>query len=412
MPPQPPCAEKILILNAKYKAIKSCLNEKGKRLWAAIEATSYGRGGFTAVCIATGLSKRTLSTGIKELQNRIPSKTQRTRNAGGGRKKASQKYPGLLSALEQLVDPTAKGDPESHLRWTNKITRHLTGALKTQGYNVSYVTTSTLLHELGYSLQVNHKALEKSSHEDRDNQFRFINNSISGMHNYGQPTISVDTKKKEIIGNYKNNGKELRKQKSPRRVNCHDFPDLRLGKVVPYGVYDIGKNKGWVSVGISADTAQFAVNTIRTWWYKMGVLMYPEAEDLLITADCGGSNGYRVKLWKVELQKLSDELRLKIHVRHFPPGTSKWNKIEHRLFSYISKNWKGQPLITRETVVNLIANTKTTKGLEVCAVLDENEYESGLEIDDAVIAGLNIAGAVFHPEWNYTISPRFGLVSV
>ena len=354
MPPPPPCVEKISVLNTKYQAIKSCLNEKGKRLWAAVEATSYGRGGFNAVCIATGLSKRTLSTGIKELQSGILSKTQRTRNTGGGRKKSSKKYPGLVGALEQLVDPTAKGDPESHLRWTNKSTRHLTGVLKTQGYNISYVTTSMLLHELGYSLQVNHKAIEKSSHEDRNSQFLFINNSISGMHNYGQPTISVDTKKKEIIGNYKNNGKELRKQKTPRRVNGHDFPDPRLGKVVPYGVYDIGKNKGWVSVGISADTAQFAVNTIRTWWYKMGVLNYPKAEDLLITADCGGSNGYRVKLWKVELQKLSDELRLKIHVRHFPPGTSKWNKIEHRLFSYISKNWQGQPLITRETVVNLI----------------------------------------------------------
>ena len=412
MPPPPPCAEKISVLNAKYQAIKSCLNEKGKRLWAAVEAISYGRGGFNAVCIATGLSTRTLSTGIKELQSGAFSKTQRTRNTGGGRKKSSKKYPGLVGALEQLVDPTAKGDPESHLRWTNKSTRHLTEVLKTQGYNVSYVTTSTLLHELGYSLQVNHKAIEKSSHEDRNSQFLFINNSISGMHNYGQPTISVDTKKKEIIGNYKNNGKELRKQKTPRRVNGHDFPDPRLGKVVPYGVYDIGKNKGWVSVGISADTAQFAVNTIRTWWYKMGVLNYPKAEDLLITADCGGSNGYRVKLWKVELQKLSDELQLKIHVRHFPPGTSKWNKIEHRLFSYISKNWQGQPLITRETVVNLIANTKTTKGLEVQAVLDENEYESGLEIGEAVIAGLNIVGDTFHPEWNYTISPRLGLVIV
>jgi hypothetical protein len=226
------------------------------------------------------------------------------------------------------------------------------------------------------------------------------------MQNYDQPTISVDTKKKELIGNYKNNGQEYRKKDQPLKVKDHDFPDPRLGKVVPYGIYDIGKNKGWVSVGISGDTAKFAVNTIRTWWYKMGVQTYPEAEDLLITADCGGSNGYRVRLWKVELQKLANELGLKIHVRHFPPGTSKWNKIEHRLFSYISKNWRGKPLITRETVVNLIANTRTSKGLEVQAVLDLNEYQVGLEVDDAEIAGINIKGANFHPEWNYTISPN------
>jgi len=342
------------------------------------------------VCIATGLSKRTLSTGIKELQSGILSKTQRTRNTGGGRKKSSKKYPGLVGALEQLVDPTAKGDPESHLRWTNKSTRHLTGVLKTQGYNISYVTTSMLLHELGYSLQVNHKAIEKSSHEDRNSQFLFINNSISGMHNYGQPTISVDTKKKEIIGNYKNNGKELRKQKTPRRVNGHDFPDPRLGKVVPYGVYDIGKNKGWVSVGISADTAQFAVNTIRTWWYKMGVLNYPKAEDLLITADCGGSNGYRVKLWKVELQKLSDELRLKIHVRHFPPGTSKWNKIEHRMFSFITQNWRGKPLVDRATIVNLIGSTKTKEGLKIRCELDPKTYPKGIKVPDAQLEKVKI----------------------
>lgn len=406
MPPQPPRLDKISILSQKYNAIQDCLNEKGKRLWAAVEATSYGRGGFNAVCIATGLSTATLARGIKELQATAKLKTGQVRARGGGRKKLSTKFPSLIHALEQLVDPTAKGDPESHLRWTSKSVRHLTEALQKQGHKVSRQTTASLLHELGYSLQVNQKTLQGSSHEDRDNQFRFINNSISGMQNYGQPTISVDTKKKELIGNYRNNGQEYRKKECPIQVNDHDFPDARLGKVVPYGIYDIGKNKGWESVGISADTAQFAVNTIRTWWYKMGKQLYPAAEDLLITADCGGSNGYRVKLWKVELQKLANELRIKIHVRHFPPGTSKWNKIEHRLFSYISKNWRGKPLITRETVVNLIANTKTSTGLEVLAVLDENVYLPGIEVEDTEVAGLNIQGAKFHPEWNYTIAPQ------
>jgi hypothetical protein len=406
MPPPAPCLKQISILREKYKSIKSCLNEKGKRLWAAVEVTSCSRGGFNAVCIATGLSSATISRGIRELQTATYSKAEGVRDPGGGRKKITEKCPDLIGALEKLVDPTAKGDPESHLRWTSKSVRHLSENLKKQGYKISHQTTASLLYELGYSLQVNQKSLQGTSHEDRDNQFRFINNSISGMHNYDQPTISVDTKKKELIGNYKNNGQEYRKKDHPLKVNDHDFPDPRLGKVVPYGVYDIGKNKGWVSVGISGDTAQFAVNTIRTWWYKMGVQAYPEAEDLLITADCGGSNGYRVRLWKVELQKLANELSLKIHVRHFPPGTSKWNKIEHRLFSYISKNWRGNPLITRETVVNLIANTRTNKGLEVQSVLDVNEYQVGLKVDDAEISGLNIKGANFHPEWNYTISPN------
>lgn len=409
MPPPAPCIRRISILSEKYKAIKSCLNEKGKRLWAAVEVSSYeGRGGFNAVCIATGLSTATVSKGLRELKVAAHSKMDGVRESGGGREKISRRFPGVLEALEKLVDPTAKGDPESHLRWTSKSVRHLAAVLRKLGFQISHQTTASLLCELGYSLQVNQKALQGTSHEDRDNQFRFINNSVSGMQNYDQPVISVDTKKKELIGNFKNNGQEYRPKNCPIKVNDHDFPDPRLGKVVPYGIYDIGKNKGWVSVGISADTAQFAVNTIRTWWYKMGIQIYPDAEDLLITADCGGSNGYRVRLWKIELQKLANETGLKIHVRHFPPGTSKWNKIEHRLFSYISKNWRGKPLITREVVVNLIAGTRTNNGLEIQAVLDENDYPTGLEIDDSEMAGLNIVGANFHPEWNYTISPSLG----
>jgi hypothetical protein len=268
------------------------------------------------------------------------------------------------------------------------------------------MTVATLLQELDYSLQANKKTLEGSQHEDRDAQFNYINTCVLMLQKKNQPTISVDTKKKELIGEYKNHGKEFQKKGQPLKVNTHDFPDKRLGKVAPYGIYDIGKNKGWVSVGISADTAEFAVNSIRTWWYKMGECVYPSATELLITADCGGSNGNRVRLWKYELQKLADETGLKINVRHFPPGTSKWNKIEHRLFSYITKNWRGRPLVSRETVVNLIANTKTDTGLEVRAILDENAYNKGIKISDDELASLNIKGDIFHPEWNYSLLPR------
>jgi DNA-binding transcriptional regulator GbsR (MarR family) len=392
-------------IKRKYEAVSSCLNEKGYRLWAAAEALSYDYGGISLVSRATGLSRTTIHQGIKEIQD-SSSNVKTVRRAGGGRKKYSTQQPDLVKALDALVEPTAKGDPMVPLRWTSKSTRNLANDLKTQGYGVGHVTVSTLLHELDYSLQVNKKTLEKSSHADRDAQFRYINDSVVAMHKKDQPTISVDTKKKEIIGAYKNNGQDLCKKGQPTKVNTHDFPDPRLGKVVPYGVYDIGKNKGWVSVGISSDTAEFAVNTIRTWWYKQGKEHYPSASELLITADCGGSNGYRVRLWKYELQKLADEVGLSIHVRHFPPGTSKWNKIEHRLFSYISKNWRGRPLLTRETVVNLIANTTTKNGLKVMAVIDENEYDSGKEISDQQLAFFNIHGDAFHPEWNYTMKPH------
>lgn len=390
---------------SKFEAIKDCLTEKGRRLWSAAEALSFGQKGVLLVHKATNISRTTIYQGIKEIKT-DQSLSSGIRNKGSGRKKLKNTQENLLNNLNALIDPTTRGDPESPLRWTCKSTRNLANELKTQGNDVSHMTVARLLRELDYSLQVNKKTLEGTQHEDRDAQFKYINSSVLTLQGNNQPTISVDTKKKEIIGPYKNNGKDLCKKGQPTKVNTHDFPDKRLGKVAPYGIYDIGKNNGWVSVGVSADTAEFAVNSIRTWWYKMGEVSYPSATELLITADCGGSNGYRVRLWKYELQKLADELKLKIHVRHFPPGTSKWNKIEHKLFSYISQNWRGMPLISREAVVNLIAKTKTSTGLLVRSVLDENEYKKGKKISDDEVATLNIKGDIFHPEWNYTISPR------
>lgn len=394
------CVEK------KFTAIADCLTEKGRRLWSAAEALSYGRGGVLLVSKATNISRTTIYQGIKEIQHESLPGKQGVRTRGGGRKNLKLTQPDLVENLNALVEPTSRGDPESPLRWTCKSTRKLANELNAKGNHVSHMTVATLLQELDYSLQANKKTLEGSQHEDRDAQFNYINTSVLKFQKEGQPTISVDTKKKELIGEYKNFGKEFQKKGQPVKVNTHDFPDKRLGKVAPYGIYDIGKNKGWVSVGVSADTAEFAVNSIRTWWYKMGISVYPSATELLITADCGGSNGNRVRLWKYELQKLADETNLKIHVRHFPPGTSKWNKIEHRLFSYITKNWRGRPLISRETVVNLIANTKTAAGLEVRATLDENEYKKGRKISDDELASLSIKGDIFHPEWNYTLLPK------
>ena len=396
--------DQINTVKRKYGAIRRFLNERGRRLWAAAEAIEFGHGGIRLVCTATGLSTATVCKGMKEFLSAY-SASDRVRNEGGGRKKASATQKGLLRAIEDLVEPTAKGGPESSLRWTSKSVRNISSALEKRGYKCSYRTVSRLLHELGYRLQANKKDPEKSSHEDRNAQFLYINSSVFAMRNLGQPVISVDTKKKEMVGHHKNNGQELSRPSRPVKMECHDLPDPRVGKVVPYGEYDIGKNKGWVSVGVSGDTAEFAVNTVRTWWYKTGAEMYPKATALLITADCGGSNGYRVRLWKLELQKLANEIGIQIHIRHFPPGTSKWNRIEHRLFSYNSKKWRGKPLIAKEIVVNLIANTRTTKGLEMRSVLDENEYATGKEVSDEKLAALNIRGDEFHPEWNYTISP-------
>jgi transposase len=390
----------------KYETISCCLNERGRRLWAATEAAAYGRGGIALLCEATGLSNNTIHKGLKELNDPATMALRSVRKKGGGRKKLTENNNEILKALDNLIEPTARGDPESVLRWTSKSLRNLAKALEKEGYEVSYPTVANLLRDLDYSLQSNKKTLEGKSHKDRDAQFIYINQSVMAMQAKGQPTLSVDTKKKENIGEYKNNGQELCKKGKPVKVNTHDFPNEKLGKVVPYGIYDIGKNKGWVSVGISGDTAEFAVNAIRTWWYKTALHNYQEVSEILITADCGGSNGYRVRLWKVELQKLADETNLTIHIRHFPPGTSKWNKIEHRLFSYISKNWRGKPLISKEAVVNLIGSTSTTKGLKVEAVLDENEYKTGRKISKAQMTTINIERDEFHPEWNYTIKPK------
>ena len=390
----------------KYGVLLSCLDEKGRRLWAAAEAISYGRGGIVLIHKATGMSISTIHRGINEINDSSAPANGRVRHVGGGRRSITKSNRGLRKALISLVEPTAKGDPMVSLKWTAKSTRNIADALAKKGYAASHATIGSMLHQLGYSLQANKKSIERASHVDRDSQFRNINDSIMAVQKRGQPTISVDTKKKENIGNYKNEGKEFCKKGKPTEVEDHDFPDKRLGKVIPYGVYDIGKNKGWVSVGVSSDTAEFAVNSIRTWWYKMGSESYPGATELLVTADCGGSNSYRARMWKFELQQLADELDMIIHVHHFPPGTSKWNKIEHKLFSYISKNWRGQPLLTRETVVNLIANTSTRKGLKVMAVLDENEYELGREVSESALKEVRIHHHSFHPEWNYSIIPN------
>jgi len=354
---------------------------------------------------ATGIDPKTIRKGLLELDEEQSTPTDRIRAKGGGRKKLTERHEKLLDDLESLVEPDSRGDPESPLRWTSKSTYKVAEQLKRKGYSVCQRTVYSLLADLGYSLQSNKKVKEGTNHPDRDAQFHYIYHRVKYFQSRNNPVISVDTKKKENIGEFKNAGREYHKKGTPIEVNVHDFADKNLGKVSPYGVYDLSKNKGWVSVGISADTAQFAVHSIRCWWYIMGKGTYPHVRELLITADCGGSNGHRVRLWKVELQKLATELEMEISVCHFPPGTSKWNKIEHKMFSYISKNWRGKPLITRETVVQLIASTQTTKGLEIRAVLDENLYEKGVKVTEEQMASVHLVQADFHGEWNYTIMP-------
>ena len=396
-------------IRRKYRALRVEMDERYRRQWAAAEAKELGRGGVSAVARATGLSRTTISAGRRELElpaKRRAAEATRIRRTGGGRKPLIQTDPGLLGALESLIEPSTRGDPESPLRWTCKSTRRLADELTRRDHPVGSNTVATLLKEAGYSLQANRKTREGSSHPDRNAQFEYINELVRSGLERGRPVISVDTKKKELVGDFRNGGKEWRPQGRPEEVRVHDFVDKALGKVIPYGVYDILHNQGWVSVGIDHDTAQFAANSIRRWWTRMGSRRFPRARQLLITADGGGSNGSRSRLWKASLQKLADELELKLMVCHFPPGTSKWNKIEHRLFSFITQNWRGRPLTSRQAVVNLIASTTTRAGLTVKAALDSNHYDTAIKVSDEELARLRLTPHEFHGDWNYTLCPR------
>lgn len=394
----------------RYNAVALLLDEKSRRLVAAAECKAWGKGGVSAVSKATGLARQVIRQGLLELERPATKTDGRIRRPGGGRKKASDKDPALISALEKLVDPTTRGDPESCLRWTCKSVRNLADELAAVGHQVSYPVVADLLHELGYSLQANRKTQEGGGHPDRNAQFEHIHAKVQLYMEARQPVISVDTKKKELVGNYKNNGQDWKPKGKPDQVKVHDFVDAELGRAAPYGVYDLAQNTGWVSVGVDNDTASFAVETIRRWWHAVGSETYPKATRLLITADGGGSNGSRLRLWKLEIQKLANETGLAITVTHFPPGTSKWNKIEHRLFSFISKNWRGQPLTSFKVIVSLIAATTTRKGLKVRAEVNEKSYPSGVKVTDDEISSINMQRDDFHGNWNYEISPHAGNV--
>jgi hypothetical protein len=393
-------------IRTKYEALAAVMDERVRRLWAATEALALGHGGVTAVAWATGLARNTIAVGMAEL--RAPSQPDdgRVRRPGGGRIPLTTSDPGLLDALDRLIDPVSRGDPTSPLRWTCKSTGNLAGALTRQGHPISPRTVAHLLHEMDYSLQSNRKVREGASHPDRDAQFQHISKRVRAFQHRGQPAISVDTKKKELIGDFKNAGQEWHPAGEPEEVRAKDFPDKQLGKGIPYGVYDMTHNQGWVSVGIDHDTAEFAVATIGRWWEHMGQKRFPAGKRLLITADGGGSNGTRNRLWKVALQALADETGLQISVCHFPPGTSKWNKIEHRLFCHITRNWRGRPLLSRQTIVELIGNTRTKAGLEVHAELDSSHYPTGKKVKDEELLQVKLSRDSFHGEWNYTISPH------
>ncbi len=396
----------VAVVREKYLALKDALDERARRLWAATEARAAGRGGFTAVLQATGMSSRTLARGMHELDSGEKLPPTRVRRPGGGRKAAKILDPSLVVALEELVEPVTRGDPESPLRWTCKSLRRLSEELRARGYQASHTLVGQLLHEAGYSLQANRKTREGTNHPDRNAQFEHINRRVRRQLKRGGPAISVDTKKKELVGDFKNGGQEWRPKGNPEEVRVHDFLDREKGKAIPYGVYDLGANKGWVSVGVDHDTASFAVNTIRRWWRNMGRRTYPQADSLLITADSGGRNGVRLRLWKWELQRFADDTGLTVHVCHLPPGTSKWNKIEHRMFSFISKNWRGKPLLTHATIVNLISATRTRKGLIVRCVLDRKKYPKKIKVTDEQMQTLRLTPDRFHGDWNYTIRPQ------
>jgi len=402
-------AQVITGIQTKYRALKPEMDERLRRQWAAAEARELGWGGTTAVAQAIGMSRTTVTAGLRELA--LPEaeralEASRVRRPGGGRKALTETDPGLIAALEALIEPTTRGDPESPLRWTCKSTRRLADELTRQNHPVRARTVAKLLQEADYSLQGNRKTREGASHPDRNAQFEYINASVQRFLKRGQPAISIDAKKKEKVGDFKNGGQEWLPKGEPEEVRVYDFLIKSLGKVTPYGVYDLLHNQGWVSVGIDHDTAQFAVNSIRRWWNEMGQQRFPRARELLITADGGGSNNHRSRLWKVSLQGLADELGIRLFVCHFPPGTSKWNKIEHRLFNFITQNWRGRPLVSQEVIVNLIASTTTRTGLIVKAAIDTNRYPTKTKVTDEQLGRLRLKRHEFHGEWNYTLSPR------
>ena len=395
-------------ISTRFKSLEITFNERSRRLWAAAEALAAGRGGISAVHRATRISRTTIHEGIRELNDPdlLREQSDRTRNPGGGRKKAVDIDPRLRDALDALLDPVTRGDPESPLRWTCKSLRVLASELGKKGHSVSHQLVAELLREMGYSLQANRKTSEGKQHPDRNEQFEFINLLVEENLQEGNPVISVDAKKKELVGNFKNGGKEWHPQGNPEEVNVYDFLSMAQGRATPYGIYDIGRNDGWVNVGVDKDTAAFAVESIRRWWNNMGKANYPKAKQIVITADGGGSNGSRVRLWKTQLQDFCNEIGIPVVVSHFPPGTSKWNKIEHRLFSYISMNWRGKPLTSFEAVLNLISSTTMSKGLTVKAEIDLNEYPKGIKISDAQMRMIDLSRDEFHGEWNYTLRPQ------
>jgi hypothetical protein len=385
------------------------MDERGRRIWAATEAAAAGRGGVSQVAEATGMARNTIAAGMRELkkQGRGPTlEPERVRRAGGGRKSLLTNEPKIQQALENLVAPTTRGDPESALRWTCKSTQRLAEELTDQGYAMSDRSVASLLKQMDYSLQANQKTKEGTAHPDRNAQFEYINRQTLAFQKRGDPVISVDTKKKELIGDFRNSGREWRPKGDPEKVQVHDFGYKELGKGIPYGVYDVTANTGWVSVGTDHDTAEFAVETIRRWWRKMGVRSYPKAKNLLVMADAGGSNGSRLRLWKMQIQEFADQTGLKVSICHLPPGTSKWNKIEHRMFSFITQNWRGRPLVSHQVMVNLIGNTTTRTGLKIKAQLDNGNYETGIKVTKREYQSLNVKASSFQGSWNYTISPR------
>jgi len=398
-------------VRTKYQLLQPLMTERLRRQWAAFEAESLGRGGMSLVAEATGLSRTTIWAGRHELRRRVDRPQddlapERVRAPGGGRHLVEQNDSTLLTALRALVESSTRGDPQSPLCWTSKSTRRLAEELRGRGHSVSHQTVAALLSDLGYSLQANRKTKEGQDHPDRDAQFEYLNQQVRASQAEGQPVVSVDAKKEELVGDYRNPGREWRRRGHPEDVRAKDFPDKQLGKAIPEGVYDLSRNEGWVSVGVDHDTAAFAGESIRRWWQEMGSPVYAGARRLLITADAGGSNGYRSRLWKVTLQGLANDLGLRISVCHFPPGTSKWNKIEHRMFCSITKNWRGKPLRSRAVVVNLIGNTTTKAGLRIEAELDTNAYKLGIRVPNEELAGVRLEKAAFHGEWNYTIAPK------